>query len=69
MQQPTRFDPSPLPPIERRRCPKCGLQMFLSYIAPSDHVDCEERTYECLGCDYEQTVRVKFRHAASVRLS
>ena len=63
MPQPNRFDPSPLPPIVRRRCPNCGLQMFLSHIEPSDHFDYEERTYECSTCDREDTVRVKFRKA------
>jgi hypothetical protein len=61
MPQPNRFDPSPLPPIARRRCPSCGLQLFLSRIEPTDQVGYEERSYECLMCAYEETVTVKFR--------
>ena len=61
MPQPNHPDPSPLPPIARRRCPKCGLQMFLSRIEPSDQVDREERTYECAMCPYGETLTVKFR--------
>ena len=61
MPQPTRPDPSPLPPIARRRCRTCGLQMFLSHIEPSDRTDYEWRTFECPMCDYEETVTVKFR--------
>jgi hypothetical protein len=44
MPQPNRPDPSPLPPIARRRCPSCGLQLFLSRIEPTDRVDYEEQT-------------------------
>jgi hypothetical protein len=61
MPQPNRFDPSLLPPIFRRRCPSCGLQLFLTRIEPTDHVDYEERSYECSACAYEETVRVRFR--------
>jgi ribosomal protein S27AE len=50
-----------LPPIARRRCPSCGLQLFLSRTEPTDHVDYEERTYECSMCAYGETVTVKFR--------
>jgi ribosomal protein S27AE len=60
MPQPNRFDPSQLPPIARRRCPKCGLPLFLAYIKPTDHDGFEERTYECSMCAYGETVTVKF---------
>jgi len=61
MPQPNRPDPSPLAPIARRRCPSCGLQLFLSCIEPTDNDDYEERTYECSVCAYGETVRAKFR--------
>ena len=61
MPQPDRPDPSPLPPIARRRCPSCGLQLFLAYIEPADDVGYEARTYECPMCAYGETVTVKFR--------
>src|SRR5262245_26071679 len=58
MPQPN-FDQSMLPPIARRRCPLCGLQMFLARIEPSEDVDSEERTFECSACAYGETVVVK----------
>jgi hypothetical protein len=61
MPQPNRPDLPPLPPTARRRCPSCGLQLFLSRIEPTDRVDYEERTYECSMCAYGETVTVKFR--------
>src|SRR5262252_1963942 len=61
MPQPNRRDPSPLAPIARRRCPSCGLQLFLSCIEPTDNDDYEARTYECSVCAYGETVRAKFR--------
>jgi ribosomal protein S27AE len=61
MPQPNRPDPSPLPPIARRRCPRCGLQLFLSCIEPTYHPDYEVRSYDCSMCDYEETVAVKCR--------
>ena len=61
MPQPNRSDPSPLPPIARRRCPSCGLQMFLSHIEPTDRAHYEWRTFECPMCDHKETMTVKFR--------
>jgi len=61
MPQPNRFDPSQLPPIARRRCPKCGLQLFLSYVEPSERDGYEDQTFECSLCPYGETVTVKFR--------
>jgi DNA-directed RNA polymerase subunit M/transcription elongation factor TFIIS len=61
MPQPNRRDPSPLPPIAQRRCPSCGLHLFLSRIEPTDRADYEERIYECQTCAYGETVTVKFR--------
>jgi hypothetical protein len=56
-----RPDPSPLPPIARRRCPSCGLHLFLSHVEPADRVGYEERIYECPICAYGEEVTVKFR--------
>ena len=61
MPQPNRFYPSPLPPIARRRCPTCGLTLFLSHMEPSDRDNYEKRTFACSMCSYEETVKVKFR--------
>jgi hypothetical protein len=61
MPQPNRVDPSPLPPIARRRCPSCGLQLFLSSIEPTYHPDYEVRTFEFSMCAHEETVAVKLR--------
>jgi hypothetical protein len=61
MPQPNRPDPSPLPPIGRRRCSSCGLQLFLSRIEPTERVGYEKRVYECSMCAYEETAAVKFR--------
>jgi len=60
MPQPN-FDQSMLPPIARRVCPLCGVQMFLARIEPSEDVDSEEPTFECSACAYGETVVVKFR--------
>ena len=62
MPQPNRFDPIvPVAPIARRRCPSCGLQLFLSHIEPSERDGYEDRSYECSICAYGETVTVKFR--------
>ena len=60
MPQPN-LDQSTLPPMAKRRCPLCGVQMFLARIEPSEDVDSEERTFECSTCAYGETVLVKFR--------
>jgi rubredoxin len=46
---------------DQRRCPLCGVPMFLSRIEPADKVDHDQRTFECSTCDYSETVTVKFR--------
>ena len=60
MPQPHNFNPT-APPIGKRRCPMCGLPMFLSLIAPSDEIDRDERTFECSTCAYAETITVNFR--------
>ena len=46
---------------DQRRCPLCGVPMFLSRIEPAHKVDHDQRTFECSACDYSETVTVKFR--------
>jgi len=61
MQQPHNFDLTAPPPVGERRCPNCGLPMFLSRIEPSDQADHDQRTFECTTCAYAETVTIKFR--------
>jgi hypothetical protein len=61
MPQPRSFDPLNSPPLGKRRCPKCGLPMFLSTVEPSEQDDQDERTFECAKCAYAETVIVQFR--------
>jgi hypothetical protein len=51
----------PTPPIGQRRCPACGLPMFLVCIEPTDDAGEDERTFECSKCAYAETLIVKFR--------
>jgi hypothetical protein len=51
----------PTPPIGQRRCPACGLPMFLVCIEPTADAGEDERTFECSKCAYAETVIVKFR--------
>ena len=60
MPQPHRPDPASAP-IGQRRCPKCGLPMFLSQIEPADTVGQDRRTFECTTCAYAEIVTVQFR--------
>ena len=60
MPQPHSFDPTD-PPFDQRRCPKCGLPMFLSHIEPADQPNYDQRIFECTTCAYSETVTVKFR--------
>ena len=60
MPQPRKFR-LPKPPIGQRRCPACGLPMFLVCIEPTDDAGKDERTFECSKCAYAETVIVKFR--------
>ena len=60
MPQPRRPDPTP-PPVGQRRCPACGLLMFLACIEPTDDAGQDARTFECSKCAYAETVIVKFR--------
>ena len=60
MPQPRKFHVRK-PPIGQRRCPACGLPMFLVCIEPTDDAGEDERTVECSKCAYAETVIVKFR--------
>jgi ribosomal protein S27AE len=61
MPQPKRFRPSNPPPAGKRRCPKCGLPMFLAKLEPAEKEGRDERTFECAQCAYGERVIVKFR--------
>ena len=47
------------PPIGQRRCPGCGVPMFLSE-AEMTEVHEDLRTFECQLCSYAETVAVQF---------
>jgi hypothetical protein len=49
------------PPIGQRRCPRCGLPMFLSEIEVTENVHEDLRTFECQQCFYAETVAVQFQ--------
>jgi hypothetical protein len=49
------------PPIGERRCPACGIPLLLAAVEPTDQADHDERTFECSGCVYAETVIVQFR--------
>jgi hypothetical protein len=44
------------PPVGQRRCPKCGLPMFLSQIEPTETLHEDQRTFECVQCESVQSV-------------
>jgi hypothetical protein len=50
MPQPNSFDPSSPPPIGQRRCPVCGVPMFMARIEPTDEDGKDRRTFECVSC-------------------
>jgi hypothetical protein len=49
------------PPLGERRCPMCGLPMFLSRVEPSDKTAHDNKTFECSTCAYAETMTVEFR--------
>ena len=61
MQHPSNDNYLNAPPIGERRCPICGLPMFLSRIDPCDKEGYDVRTFECGTCDYHEQDTVKFR--------
>ena len=61
MPHPRRFDPTPPPPINQRRCPTCGAPMLLTMIEPTEQADDDQQTFECWACAYSEKIVVKFR--------
>ena len=57
MKPSRRFDATK-PPIDQRRCPNCGLPMFLSNIVAIVGAREDARTFECQQCAYAETVVV-----------
>ena len=60
MPQPHSFDLAG-PPLGERRCPMCGLPMFLSRVEPSDKTAHDHKAFECSTCAYAETIIVEFR--------
>src|SRR5262249_57594081 len=52
---------NPTPPVGQRRCPLCGVPIFLSQIEPTDQHAYAHPTFECSQCAYAETVIVQFR--------
>jgi hypothetical protein len=44
------------PPLNQRRCPKCGRPMFLTRIEPAGDVGQEVWTFECSQDAYAETM-------------
>ncbi len=59
MPIPRRLIPK-TPPIGQRRCPACGLPLFLVRVNPTDQCGEDERIFECTECAYAETVTVQF---------
>ena len=59
MSRPQVFDPTK-PPVGQRRCPKCGLPMFVSQIESTGGTHEDQRTFECVQCAYAETTVVQF---------
>jgi hypothetical protein len=49
------------PPIGQRRCPACGLPLFLVAVNPTEVAGEDERVFECTECAYAEMVIVQFR--------
>jgi hypothetical protein len=61
MPIPRRLVPK-TPPIGQRRCPACGLPLFLVSVNPTEKPGEDERIFECTDCAYAETVIVQFRY-------
>ena len=59
MQQSHIHDP--FKPIVFPPCPRCGSQMWLTRIEPTDKPDYDQRTLECHPCEHSELMIVKFR--------
>jgi len=55
-------------PLGTRRCPKCGVPLFLVCIEPTDQPDHDLRTFECSTCPYHEVVAMKYRNDAQLEL-
>ena len=55
-------------PLGTRRCPKCGVPLFLVCIEPTDQPDHDLRTFECSTCTYHEVVAMKYRNDAQLEL-
>jgi hypothetical protein len=58
MKHSRRFDATK-PPLGLRRCPNCGLPMFLSSIEAIEGMREDLRTFECQQCAYAETMVVE----------
>jgi hypothetical protein len=54
-------------PLGARRCPRCGVPMFLVSIEPTDQLDHDRRTFECSSCTYHEVVTVMLPQRAGSR--
>ena len=61
MPQQNSFDPTNPPPLGQRRCPVCGVPMFMARIEPTDEDGKDRRTFECVSCGLKN-------HLGQVRL-
>jgi hypothetical protein len=60
MPQPRSFSRKKAP-LGARRCPRCGVPMFLVSIEPTDQPDHDRRTFKSSSCTYHEVVAVKYR--------
>lgn len=44
----------------RPLCERCGARMYLTRIEPSDELNHDLRTFECL-CGHADTVKIKYK--------
>jgi hypothetical protein len=65
MKLPNNDNSSVAPPIGARRCPVCGLPIFLAKIEPSDKLGHDQHTFWCTECSYAETVIVQFGHSTN----
>jgi ribosomal protein S27AE len=56
----SQSDHPPAYPVPRQSCPKCGELMFIARLERYD-ADHDQRTFQCIICDYVETTVVKFK--------
>ena len=64
MQQSHIHDP--FKPIDFPPCPRCGSQMWLSRIEPTDKPAYDQRTLECHRCEHSESMIVKSSNSSLV---